>query len=205
MRVAKNLTLNLGLRYEFTTNPRDASLQTLNSVATLPGVFEFRKPKTDKNNFGPRVGFAYSPDFSGGLLGKIFGEPGKSSIRGGFGMAYDVNFQNLVLLQLPPQLQTEQNPNITCASATPPAWCETGRGFLAGGGLLQDKCPPDYSGRCSRFNRFFNRGSGGSENLYLDTEHTAGVCPKLCSGIALHGHTRAESARAGAPKHNYRV
>jgi hypothetical protein len=142
LRLAKNFTLNLGLRYEFTTNPRDANLQTLNSVATLPGVFDFRKPKTDKNNFGPRIGFAYSPEFGDGLLGKIFGAQGKSSIRGGFGMAYDVNFQNLVSLQLPPQLQTEQNPIVTCASATPPAWCETGAGFLAGGGLLQINVPP---------------------------------------------------------------
>jgi hypothetical protein len=142
VKAAKNLTLNLGLRYEFTTNARDAGLQTLNSVASLPGVFEFRKPKTDKNNFGPRIGFAYSPDFSGGFFGKLFGAPGKSSIRGGFALAYDVNFQNLVSLQLPPQLQTEQNPTITCASATPPAWCATGTGFLAGGGLLQVNVPP---------------------------------------------------------------
>jgi hypothetical protein len=138
----KNLTLNLGLRYEFTTNARDAGLQTLNAVATLPGVFEFRKPRTDKNNFGPRIGFAYSPNFTNGFLGKVFGPSGKSSIRGGFAIAYDVNFQNLVSLQLPPQLQTEQNPTITCVSATPPAWCESSSGFLGGGGLLQINVPP---------------------------------------------------------------
>lgn len=142
LRASKNLTLNLGVRYEYTTNPRDASLQTLNSSASLAGVFEFNKPKTDKNNLSPRVGFAYAPAFGSGFLKKLFGESGKSSIRGGFGVAYDVNFQNLVLLQLPPQLQTEQNPNITCGSANPPAWCATGRGFLAGGGLLQINVPP---------------------------------------------------------------
>jgi hypothetical protein len=142
LKASKNLTLNLGLRYEFTANPRDANLQNLNSIATLPRVFEFRSPKTDKNNFSPRVGFAYAPDFADGFMKRIFGESGKSSIRGGFGVAYDVNFQNLVLLQLPPQLQTEQNANITCGSALPPAWCATGRGFLAGGGLLQFNDPP---------------------------------------------------------------
>jgi hypothetical protein len=142
IKATKNLTLNLGLRYEYTSNPRDASLQTLNSIATLPGVFEFRNPKTDKNNFGPRLGFAYSPEFGDGLLKKIFGGPGKSSIRGGFGIAYDVNFQNLVSIQLPPQLQTEQNPLITCDSAARPAWCDTMSGFLAGGGLLQENVPP---------------------------------------------------------------
>lgn len=142
VKATKNLTFNLGLRYEYTTNPRDAVLQNLNSIATLPGVFDFRTPKTDKNNFSPRIGFAYAPGAAGGFLKKILGEPGKSSIRGGFGVAYDVNFQNLVVLQLPPQLQTEQNTNITCGSASPPAWCATGRGFLAGGGLLQFNDPP---------------------------------------------------------------
>jgi len=142
LKATKNLTLNLGLRYEFTTNARDANLQTLNQVATLPGIFDFRKPKTDKNNFGPRIGFAYAPSPGDGFLNKVFGAPGKSSIRGGFGIAYDVTFQNLVLLQLPPQLQTEQNTDITCGSANPPAWCATGRGFLAGGGLLQVNVPP---------------------------------------------------------------
>lgn len=141
LKVTNNLTLNLGLRYEFTTNPRDANLQTLNSVASMPGVFEFGKPKTDKNNYGPRIGFAYAPNFSNSFLAKVF-PSGRSSIRGGFAIAYDVNFQNLVSLQLPPQLQTEQNPNITCASAIPPSWCESGSGFLAGGGLLQLNVPP---------------------------------------------------------------
>jgi hypothetical protein len=142
VKATRNLTLNLGIRYEFTTNPRDSSLQTLNEIATLPGVLEFRKPKTDKNNFGPRFGFAYAPDFADGFLHKVFGDSGRSAIRGGFGVAYDVNFQNLVTLQLPPQLQSEQNPNITCGIANPPAWCATQSGFLAGGGLLQFNTPP---------------------------------------------------------------
>jgi hypothetical protein len=141
-KATSNLTLNLGVRYEFTTNPRDAGLQELNALASVPGLFDFRKPKTDKNNFGPRVGFAYAPAFNSGWMGKILGNSGRSSLRGGFGMAYDVSFQNLVLLQLPPQLQTEQNPQLTCASTNPPAWCAAGRGFLAGGGLLQINVPP---------------------------------------------------------------
>ncbi len=131
-----DLTFNLGLRYEFTTNARDTKLQELNAISNLPRVLEFRKPETDKNNFGPRFGFAYSP--SGGL----FGGKGRTSIRGGFAVAYDITFQNLPLLQLPPQLQTEQNPELTCAGTSKPAWCATGRGFLAGGGLLQANVPP---------------------------------------------------------------
>ena len=132
-KVAPRLTLNLGLRYEWMSNPRDARLQTLNALATLPGVFEFRVPKTDRNNFAPRVGFAWDP----------FGD-GRTAVRGGFGVSYDVTFQNLTTLQLPPQFQVEQNDVITCSglAGVPPAWCATGTGFLAGGGLLTRLVPP---------------------------------------------------------------
>jgi hypothetical protein len=43
---------------------------------------------TKYDNFGPRIGLAYSPGFSDGLLGAVFGGPGKSSIRAAFGMYY---------------------------------------------------------------------------------------------------------------------
>jgi hypothetical protein len=43
---------------------------------------------TTYNNFGPRLGLAYSPGFSDGALGKIFGGPGKTSIRAAFGLYY---------------------------------------------------------------------------------------------------------------------
>ncbi|MDQ3181908.1 MAG: Plug domain-containing protein, partial [Acidobacteriota bacterium] len=45
--------------------------------------------KADKNNFSPRVGLAYSPNFETGIMNKIFGDPGKSVIRAGYGFYYD--------------------------------------------------------------------------------------------------------------------
>ena len=36
----------------------------------------------------PRLGLAYSPGFTDGVLGKIFGGPGKTSIRASFGIYY---------------------------------------------------------------------------------------------------------------------
>jgi hypothetical protein len=44
--------------------------------------------KTGYKNFAPRLGIAYSPGFSSGVLGKVLGGPGKTSIRAGFGMYY---------------------------------------------------------------------------------------------------------------------
>jgi len=43
----------------------------------------------DKNNFSPRVGIAYSPGFETGIGKMLFGGPGKSVIRAGYGLYYD--------------------------------------------------------------------------------------------------------------------
>ncbi len=49
-----------------------------------------------KKNFEPRIALAYSPQASDGFLGKLFGGPGKTSIRAGFGMFYDNFGQSLM-------------------------------------------------------------------------------------------------------------
>jgi Carboxypeptidase regulatory-like domain len=48
--------------------------------------------------FAPRIGIAYSPNASGGLLGKIFGNNGATSIRAGWGLFYNP-MEELVLAQ----------------------------------------------------------------------------------------------------------
>jgi len=137
------LTLNLGLRYEYNGLPKDEATQKLNAIANFPGPLPglplpglpgmiFGVPSPDKNNWGPRVGFAYDPFANG-----------KWAVRGGFGIAYDVTPINFPQLDLPPQLQSEQEPVVTCASATPPQWCSNpSAGFLQTGGLLQFNAPP---------------------------------------------------------------
>lgn len=42
-----------------------------------------------KKDFAPRISLAYSPQASDGFWGKLFGGPGKTSFRAGFGMFYD--------------------------------------------------------------------------------------------------------------------
>ena len=125
-KVTPRLTVNLGLRYEYYTNPAGSKTQALNSIANVPGVITFGVPKTDINNYAPRVGFAWDPKGDG-----------KWAVRGGFGVAYDVKFQNFASITLPPQLQSELNVDSACTLTPQPSWCATGTGFLAGGGLPQ--------------------------------------------------------------------
>jgi outer membrane receptor protein involved in Fe transport len=68
-RVTPRLTLNLGLRYEYQLNP--------DPVNVNPGLPQTNNKVDDRNNFGPRVGFAF--DLNG---------DGKTSIRGGWGLYY---------------------------------------------------------------------------------------------------------------------
>lgn len=79
-RLRSNFTLNLGVRYEYTGAPF--------------GYFSNAAP--DMNNFGPRLGFAWSPRVKDGLLGRLIGGD-RTSIRGGYSLTYDQVFQNILL------------------------------------------------------------------------------------------------------------
>ncbi len=79
-RVTGSLSLNLGVRYEYTSAPF--------------GFFSNAKP--DINNWAPRFGFAWAPRASDGLLGMLSGN-GKLAVRGGYAISYDQVFQNILL------------------------------------------------------------------------------------------------------------
>lgn len=106
-KIRDNLTIGLGLRYENTGQPVNALHDlTLNREAD-PSTAFFRQnlplesrivPKfpTDKNNFAPRIGFAWSPRGGSGFLKKMLGEDA-TVIRGGYGIAYDPAFYNILI------------------------------------------------------------------------------------------------------------
>jgi hypothetical protein len=129
-RIRPNLTLNLGVNYSYQEIPKTAKLQTVNSISSVPGLLVFGEPKAQTKNFAPKVGFAWAPDYKEGMMGRIFGESGKSSIRAGFSMGYDYIFDNLYILSNPPQAQQTRD----CPDPTKPVQCPA-TGFLAIGGL----------------------------------------------------------------------
>jgi hypothetical protein len=51
----------------------------------------------DKNNFQPRIALAWSPNYSQGLLHSLFGDSGKSVLRGGFALTNDYYGQALAV------------------------------------------------------------------------------------------------------------
>jgi len=71
-RVNQDLTLNLGVRYEYVTTPFGF----------------FSNAKSDLNNFGPAIGAAWNP--------KGF-RNGRFVLRGGYRISYDQVFQNVLL------------------------------------------------------------------------------------------------------------
>ena len=103
-RVTSDLVFNYGLRWEAsmpwydTQNKTETFIPGKQSVkfpgaplgyvvAGDPGVPRTLAP-TQWHNFSPRLGLAYSPSASEGVFGKLFGGPGRTSIRVGAGLYY---------------------------------------------------------------------------------------------------------------------
>jgi len=115
-RARKNLTITYGLRWTFLQPPYEVNGVQVAPTTSLnrwfntraqtmltgdpfnnPISFDLSGQANNGNpywqdsfkNFAPRFAIAYSPGFENGFLGRLFGGPGKTSIRMGAGMYYD--------------------------------------------------------------------------------------------------------------------
>ncbi|HEX4951086.1 MAG TPA: carboxypeptidase regulatory-like domain-containing protein [Blastocatellia bacterium] len=101
-KARKNLVLNLGLRWDVDVPRRELHNRFSSFDPTLPnpaagnrpGALAFANDSNERfadtwyKDFGPRIGFAWSPDRSEGFLGRLAGGAGKTVIRGGYGIYY---------------------------------------------------------------------------------------------------------------------
>jgi len=113
-KIKPRLTLNLGVRYEYYGTQHNANQDLDSNFYLGDGANVFERIRNgrimlakdspigklwavDKNNFAPRLGFAWD----------VFGD-GKTSLRGGYGMAYERNFGNVTfnVIQNPPNYAT---------------------------------------------------------------------------------------------------
>ena len=123
-KLTPNLTVTYGLRYSISKPIYEKNGFEVRTDIPLSDVFQLRQdaaargqnyadPLTlvlsgpgnnadplysyDKNNFQPRVAFAWSPSFKSGFLGKLFGRDNQSVIRGGFAITNDYYGQQLAV------------------------------------------------------------------------------------------------------------
>lgn len=115
-RVRPNLTFTFGLRHSFLQPPWEVNGQQIEPTFSAYDWYANRELQAQqgniygpayeyapggpvhngkpywnmaKLNIAPRLAVAYSPNFSSGLLGWLFGGPSKTSIRAGYGIYYD--------------------------------------------------------------------------------------------------------------------
>jgi hypothetical protein len=122
-RVTPQLTVTYGLRYTLLQPPFETTGTQVSPSISLENFFQNRATAMfagqaynppisyvlsgqgngkapywnwDYGNFAPRFAFAWSPKAESGLLQRLFGGNGKSSIRGGYGIYYDHFGQGIV-------------------------------------------------------------------------------------------------------------
>jgi len=123
-KMRPNFTLTYGVRYEYQGTPLNVlQYPTIQpSAAGLLAPFTRVPEQPDYNNWGPRVGIAYTPGFWKGLLGD-----NKTVFRAGFGTFYDTLFSNIALNE------AQTSPNLLGGILNAPG---TGRGSPDALGLV---------------------------------------------------------------------
>ena len=133
-RIAPRLTLNVGIRWDYTTPITELYNRLVNLdiapgfAAVMPvlpgqaGPFSGPLPdsliRPDRRNFSPRIGFAWRPPFKKGSM----------VVRGGYGIYYNTSVYNIIAGNLAQQPPFAQALSVSNSPATP---LNINSGFLA--------------------------------------------------------------------------
>ena len=101
-RTTQHLTVNLGVRYEYTTTPEGENRQILNAISNTPSITFLRLTTCRWCSTSLRL-----PRTTGRRVSASPTHPEAAettSIRAGFGLAYDTLYDNIGILAVPPQV-----------------------------------------------------------------------------------------------------
>ncbi len=139
MKLRRNLTVRVGMRYEFTNGWNEADGRAANYIANTQGILETNpvvgkslfSPNNATHLLGPRIGLAWDP----------FGD-GKMAIRAGYGMYYSlIDDLSFLMNSLPPY-----NGNASFAGVALPSILP-----IATGTQPPQSCGPGIPSPCTTF------------------------------------------------------
>ena len=158
-QIRRNVTINYGLRYDIEDGAFSGG--TIKDPTVPGGCLQANGHvpacSSDKNNWQPRLGIAWTPNYSSGILHTIFGDSGKSVVRAAVAEVTQMAYLNVVLDSL-----NFDGKNLNTVSI------KANDCFLANGSANPANTHPT---QCAVLTQFPNRPSAASLTPFLNASN----------------------------------